>query len=162
VIDLKIEPLTRAAFAPFGDVISTDGVNPLTINQGFAQRFDDLTSIDVSDNSGQPKLSLFEANPRPSPIFIELMERHPFGSQTFYPLQNRDWLIVVCENPLNTASFKAFRASGTQGITYAKNVWHHPLLVLDQASRFLIIDRKGPGKNLEEVELQTKLILAAP
>jgi ureidoglycolate lyase len=162
VIILNIEPLTREAFARFGDVIDTNGVNPLTINQGFALRFDDLTKIDVSDESGDTKLSLFKANPRPSPIMITLMERHPLGSQTFYPLQNRAWLIVVCADPHDAKSFKAFQATGTQGITYAKNIWHHPLLVFDQASRFLIIDRKGAGKNLEEVELQTKLILAAP
>jgi ureidoglycolate lyase len=161
VTTLKPEPLTRQAFASFGDVIEFGGKQPLSINQGFALRFDDLTTIDVADEGGRPKLSLFEANPRPQPIIIELMERHPLGSQTFYPLQNRPWLIVVCTDPLDSTSFRAFTASGTQGITYAKNIWHHPLLVFDTASRFLIVDRKGYGRNLEEVELGTKRVLTA-
>ena len=29
--------------------------------------------------------------------------------------------------------------------------WHHPLLVLADASPFLVVDRGGPGDNLEEV-----------
>ena len=47
-------------------------------------------------------------------------------------------------------SFRAFRATGRQGINYARNTWHHPLLVLEAESRFLVVDRKGPGANLEE------------
>jgi len=59
------------------------------------------------------------------------------------------------------ASYRAFTATGRQGINYARNVWHHPLLVLDADSRFLIIDRKGPGSNLEEVWLDAAVGLAA-
>ena len=47
-------------------------------------------------------------------------------------------------------SLCAFRATDRQGVDYARNVWHRSLLVLDLASRFLIVDRKRPGKNLEE------------
>ncbi|MEP7172182.1 MAG: ureidoglycolate lyase, partial [Aestuariivirga sp.] len=71
----------------------------------------------------------------------------------FYPLQDRPWLVVVCGDPKNATSFRAFAATGRQGINYARNVWHHPLLVLEAESRFLVVDRKGPGANLEEVTI---------
>ena len=45
---LSIAPLTRAGFAPFGEVIETADVNPKLINEGFAERFDDLANIDVA------------------------------------------------------------------------------------------------------------------
>ena len=157
MITLTPEPLTRAAFAPFGDVVELDGAKHWPINQGFAERFDDLAKIDTSPEGGTTKVSIFEANPRPSPIAITLMERHPLGSQLFYPLQNRPWLIVVCDDPAKPATFRCFAATGTQGVNYARNVWHHPLLVHDAASRFLIVDRKGEGKNLEEVALADAL-----
>ena len=149
---LGVVPLTKSAFAPFGDVIETGGAVPLSINQGFAERFNDLAHVDVAAEGGAAALSIFAARPRHLPLAIKLMERHPLGSQAFYPLQDRPWLIVVCHDPQDPESYHAFRASGRQGVNYACNIWHHPLLVLEE-SRFLIADRKGPGKNLEEIGL---------
>lgn len=148
---LSPEPLTREAFRPFGDVIEMEGSAHVTINQGFAERFNDLAHMDVAAEGGSPNVSLFLGAPRGLPIEIRLMERHPLGSQIFYPLQDRPWLMLVAEDVQDAASYRAFTASGRQGVNYARNVWHHPLLVLDAESRFIIIDRKGPGNNLEEV-----------
>jgi ureidoglycolate lyase len=146
---MKIEALTKAGFAPFGDVIEMEGAQHFPINQGFAERFNDLARIDVGDVN----ISIVVANPRPRTIVITLMERHPLGSQIFYPLQDRPWLVLVCGDPKDSKSFRAFSATGRQGINYARNTWHHPLLVLDAGSRFLVVDRKGPGANLEEVAI---------
>ena len=158
---LHPQPLTKAGFAPFGDVIEIDGKSPLAINQGFALRFDDLAYVDVSAEGGSAKTSIFVANPRPHPIAIDLMERHPLGNQAFYPLQDRPWLVLVCEDPRDPASYQAFSATGRQGVNYHRNVWHFPLLVFDLQSRFLVVDRKGPGNNLEEFMLPNPLFLSA-
>ena len=149
---MKIEKLTRDAFVPFGDVIEMAGL-PLSINQGFADRFDDLCKVDVGE-TGAAKVSLFEVWPRPMPIKIDLMERHPLGSQAFYPLQDEEWLVLVCTDPLKVNSYRCFRASGQQGVNYARNIWHFPLLVF-APSRFIIVDRKGPGVNLDEIKLNS-------
>jgi ureidoglycolate lyase len=153
------QPLTRKSFAPFGDAIETTGITPLNINQGYAFRFDDLAKIDVSKESGEVKTSLFIATPRPTPVAIAMMERHPLGSQLFHPLQDRPWLVVVCSDPSDTSSFRAFEATGRQGVNYHRGVWHFPLIVLDKDSRFIVVDRKGPGNNLEEVALKVPLHL---
>ncbi len=146
---MKIAPLTKAGFAPFGEVIETEGAQHFPINQGFAERFNDLAFVDA----GAVNVSIVVAKPRPRPIAISLMERHPLGSQIFYPLQDGPWLVVVCGDPMDPASFRAFAATGRQGINYARNIWHHPLLVLEAESRFLVVDRKGPGANLEEMAI---------
>ena len=146
---MKIEALTKAGFAPFGDVIEAEGAQHYPINQGFAERFNDLARVDAE----AVNVSIVVANPRPKPIAITLMERHPLGSQIFYPLQDRPWLVLVCGNPKDRTSFRAFSATGRQGINYARNIWHHPLLVLEAESRFLVVDRKGPEANLEEVSI---------
>jgi ureidoglycolate lyase len=151
VLSLKAKPLTAMAFTPYGDVIETTGVSPKVINQGFAQRFNDLCKVEVGD--GAVNVSLFTANPRPRPIAIKLMERHPLGSQAFIPMQDRPWLVLVSDDPRDLATYHLFAATGRQGINYARNVWHHPLLVFDAGSSFLIVDRKGLGDNLEEVWL---------
>ena len=150
---LNIEALTRESFAPFGDVIDAEGVAHITINQGFARRCDGQAKIDVVREGGSVNVSLFTARPRPAPIEIALMERHPLGSQLFAPMQARPWLVVVCGDPRDACTYRAFRVSGRQGVNYARNVWHHPLLVLDDDSLFLVVDRSGPGNNLEEYEL---------
>jgi ureidoglycolate lyase len=159
---IAVEPLTREAFAQFGDVIDADGLRAIAINQGFAQRWDGQANIDVARGGGAVNVSLFEAQPRPAPIEIALMERHPLGSQLFAPMQDAPWLVLVCADPREPASYRAFRATGRQGVNYARNVWHHPLLVLDRDSRFLVVDRTSPGDNLEEFELDpgARLLLA--
>jgi ureidoglycolate lyase len=158
---LEIEPLAKGAFAPFGEVIEMSGAHHYAINQGFAERYHDLANIDTETGGGEAIVSMFRGKPRPLPIQIAFVERHPLSSQAFYPLQDRDWLIVVADPhlPPSAATLKAFRASGRQGINYARNVWHYPLLVLETDSDFLIIDRKGPGNNLEEVKLPEPAVI---
>ena len=155
---LTPEPLTKAAFAPFGDVVEADGALPVEINQGFARRFNALANIDVTTNGAPVNISLFDARPRPQPIAIRLMERHPLGTQLFMPLQDSPWLVVVCGDPQDIASYRAFTAAGRQGVNYARNVWHHPLLVVGEGERFLVVDRTG-ADNLEEVWLDQPLLL---
>lgn len=150
---LSIEPLTREAFAPFGEVIEADSVSPKLINEGYARRFDDLAAIDVAAEGGQVHISWFVASARPAPIAIKMMERHPLGSQLFMPLNGSAWLVVVCTDPQIVSSYRAFVATGQQGVNYARSCWHHPLLVIEDASPFLVVDRKGGGDNLEEYRL---------
>jgi len=156
---MKIEPLTREGFAAFGEVIELEGARHYGINQGFAERYDDLCHVDVI-SGGAVKVSIFDVKPRPQPIRIDLMERHPLGSQAFYPLQNEEWLVLVCGDPTEPSSYRCFRATGEQGINYARNTWHFPLLVF-APSKFIIVDRKGPGVNLEEVMLEKPFEIAA-
>ena len=150
---MKIERLTRENFVPFGDVVDRSSVEPIAINQTFAQRFNDLAFIDVDSECGSVNISLVDARPRPRPIAIAMMERHPLGSQIFYPLDGKPWLIVVCADPHDLATFRTFIATGQQGVNYARDVWHHPLLVVEP-QRFFVVDRSGPGVNLEEVNLK--------
>jgi len=153
MLRLPIAPLTKEAFAPFGEVVEADGALVKAINQGFATRCDGLAGVDVGAEGGVVNISLFVAQPRPLPIRVEIMERHPLGTQLFYPLQDRPWLVLVCADPKDASTYRAFTASGLQGVNYARNCWHHPLLVLDPESRFFIVDRGGAGHNLDEVWL---------
>lgn len=149
------EPLTRQSFAGFGDIIDMEGAAPVSINQGYGRRFSDLATIDTGAEAGTTAVGIVEAEPRTWPLRVEIMERHPLGSQIFFPLQDRTWLVLVAQDPRDPATYRAYRANGRQGVNYARNVWHHPLLVLEPQSLFLVIDRKGPGNNLEEFHLPT-------
>jgi ureidoglycolate lyase len=149
---LAVEPLTREAFAPFGEVIEIEGAERRLINEGTTERFHALAHVDVAQQGGLPIISLFRARCRPATIEIRMLERHPLGSQAFFPLSREPWLVVVAAGKAkpDLSSLRCFRAAGAQGVSYARSAWHHPLLVLAEAQDFLVVDRAGPGDNLEE------------
>ena len=149
---LKVSPLTRQAFAPFGDVIETRGANRFPVNNGTAERFNDLASVDVADGEGRPLISIFRGQPFALPIPIRMVERHPLGSQAFIPVSRLLYIAVVAgaQSDGRPGPPLAFLADGTQGVNYAKGVWHHPLLSLERESDFVVVDRGGEGANLEE------------
>src|SRR4029079_9807993 len=87
-------------------------------------------------------------------LVLKIFERHPLGSQSFVPLSGRPYLVAVASaGAFDAAAIRLFRAEGNQGVHYRKGVWHHFLLALDATSDFLVVDRAGPGDNLEEIAL---------
>ncbi len=157
---LAIEPLTRAAFEPFGDVIELDGAKQIPINLGTTIRFHDLCKVDVTDEGGRTLVNLFRGQPRVLPFEVKMMERHPLGSQAFIPLDERPYLVVVAPaGELDESQIRAFVTRGWQGVNYAKGVWHHPLIALDKVSDFIVVDRGGDGLNLNEQDLRESLWL---
>ena len=151
---LAIEPLTREAFAPFGDVIELEGAKQIPINLGTTIRFHDLAKVDVTDEGGRTLVNLFRGQPRALPFEVKMLERHPLGSQAFIPLNDKPYLVVVAPaGELDETKVRAFVTSGWQGVNYAKGVWHHPLLSLGEVSDFVVVDRGGDGVNLNEQDL---------
>jgi ureidoglycolate lyase len=145
-------PLTAEAFAPFGDVIeASERAERIPINYGYTTRFNDLAAIDVGE--GHPVVSLFRSLPLTPPL-LKVFERHPLGSQAFMPLNGRPFLVAVAPaGDFDPARVAVFRATADQGVNYAKGTWHHFLLALEAESDFLVIDRGGPGDNLDEIDL---------
>ena len=159
---LKIEPLTREAFAPFGDVIETEGAENFLINNGSTIRFHDLANIET-DEEGRVLVNIFRATPLDYPLTIQLVERHPKGSQAFIPLSERPYLVLVAPKgeAVQPKDLRVFRAGGHQGVNYHAGTWHHPVLALEQVSDFLVIDRGGAGANCDEIHFDDPdLILA--
>jgi ureidoglycolate lyase len=147
---LQVRPLSRDAFQPFGEVLDASGPYDDLANRGAAQVFRDRTSLDVAAQGGRARLNIIRTSPSRLPLTIEMMERHPLGSQAFAPLGGADWLVVAAPpGPLDSAAIVAFRAAGSQGINYRRGVWHHPLVALDRITDFLTIDRAGEGTNLD-------------
>ena len=149
---LTLEPLTKEAFAPFGDVIETDGSDHFMINNGSTQRFHRLAEVQTATPDDKAIISIFRAQALQMPLTISMLERHPLGSQAFVPLLGNAFLIVVAplgDEPDPTQT-RAFIANGRQGINYRRGVWHHPVLTLEQQDDFLVIDRSGEGNNCDE------------
>ena len=159
---LVIRPLTKEGFAPFGEVLETEGAEKRLINAGTCTRFHALATVETRGEGARAVVSLFRAEPAALPLRLCMMERHPLGSQAFWPLSGGNWLVAVAPDENGRPGGPlVFRASGSQGVCYAPNVWHHPLLALGQVSDFLIVDRDGPGVNLEETHYQRPYAVVA-
>lgn len=160
---LKPEPLTREAFAPYGEVIEVGNAKEIReINYGNTQRFHDLAGLDMGEGEGEGKalVSIFRSSPLPRPIPLKVMEVHPLGSQAFMPLNNRPYLVVVAgQGDFHPSKMRVFLAQGHQGVNYHKGCWHHYSLALEETSDFLVIDRDGPGNNCLEVFLDEEIVI---
>ncbi len=159
---LKPEPLTAADFAPFGDVLEVGTAKEIrNINYGNTQRFHDIARLDLQGENGTPLASIFRSKPLPRPIQIKVMERHPMSSQAFYPLNSHPFMVVVAPaGDFDAAKLRCFLAGPQQGVNYARGTWHHYSLALDQVCDFMVIDRGGPERNLDEVYFEGDDILA--
>ena len=141
--------INRSNFAKFGDLISTNDINPIDINAGYAKRFDNLASLNTSKDGGKAIVSIFSALKRTFPMKIDMMEKHPLGSQEFIPMKETTFLCFVAtsgESP-QIDKIKSFIIPPKNGINYNPGIWHFPLISTEDTN-FLVIDRKGKGENL--------------
>lgn len=160
---LTIQPLTQAAFAPFGTVIEADPASMRYINGGTTERYHALAETEATGEDARVIINLFRGAPRVFPYAVDMMERHPFGSQSFSPIDDRPWLVVVAaDEDGKPGRPQVFRAGGRQGVNYRRNVWHHPLIAMGAVSDFLVVDRLGGGVNLEEFFFDEPFIIEQP
>ena len=160
---VSIEPLTREAYAPFGQVIEIEGAHHYPINGGMTERFHDLARVELGGVHPRPLISIARGQPYTLPLTLKMVERHPFGSQAFYPLSQRPFLSIVCPDEGGIPGTpRAFMCSPGQGINMAMNTWHGVLTPLGEVSDFLIIDRGGDGNNLEEYFFDQPWIVVGP
>lgn len=150
--DIAIEPISAEAFAPFGDLIEAAGAPDRIINQGLCGRFHDRAKLDFGAvTNGRAGVSLFRAEPRALPLRLEMMERHPEGSQTFVPMSLDAFLVVVAPDAGGAPGRpRAFRTAPGQAVNIHRGAWHGVLTPLAPPGLFAVIDRIGDGANLEE------------
>ncbi|WP_170325578.1 ureidoglycolate lyase [Ruegeria arenilitoris] len=146
---LKLRPLTSEAFAPFGDVIEVAGDVDKYINQGKCARYHDRAILDF--HGGRAGISVFQSEAFSLPIKLEMVERHPDGSQAFLPLSDKPFVVVVAPDEDGAPGQPiAFKTAPGQGVNYHRNTWHGVLTPLHAPGLFAVVDRIGTGPNLEE------------
>ncbi len=146
---IKAEKLTAAAFAPYGDVLDASGEPDKLINQGRCGRFHDRATLDFAD--GRAGVSIFKGEMETLPLSLEMVERHPEGSQAFVPMSADPFLVVVARDEAGTpVEPKAFLTESGQAINFHRGTWHGVLTPLSEPGLFAVVDRIGDGANLEE------------
>ena len=146
---IKPVSITKDNFSQFGDVISIKDIKPIEINNGYAKRYDEIANLNTSKDNGETTISIFSALKRNFPMKIDMMEKHPLGSQAFIPMKETTFLAFVAPNgdkpDLN--KIEAFIIPPGIGINYKPGTWHFPLISTEDMN-FLVVDRKGSGDNL--------------
>ena len=146
---IKPIKITKENFSNFGDLISSENIKPIDINSGYAKRYDDLANINTRKGEGKTIVSIFSALKRSFPMKIDMMEKHPLGSQAFMPMKETTFLVFVAPpgDLPEIEKIKSFIVPPKKGINYKPGVWHFPLISTEDAD-FLVIDRQGSGDNL--------------
>lgn len=145
-------PLTAERFAQYGDVIEASPAHREAMNSARFERFQDLAQVQI-DDSGRPAISIARCREATRfPYTIDMLERHPLGSQAFVPMTEFRFIVAVAPaGPLTDATtIEAFISNGHQGINYHTGTWHMPMVALEAGQEFLIVDRAGPGGNCDE------------
>ncbi len=155
---IAIEPISADAFSTYGDLIQFEGEPDKIINQGQCERYHDRALLDFSD--GRAGISLFNANPRSLPYQLDMVERHPEGSQAFVPMTYQPFLVVVADDADGKPTQpRAFMTKPGQVINYHKGTWHGVLTPLHGPGLFAVVDRIGDGSNLEEYWFETPYLV---
>ena len=146
---IKAKPINKENFKKFGDMITTDDIEPLEINDGYAKRYDGIAALDAKKDNGESIISIFSALKRSFPMKVDMMEKHPLGSQAFIPMKETIFLALVApegDKP-DLNKVEAFIVPKGVGVNYNAGIWHFPLIATEDMN-FLVVDRKGSGDNL--------------
>ena len=162
-ITLKAEPLTRERFAPYGEVIETARDKSDAMNEARFQRFDDLCNVEMIED-GKVAVSIARCRtPTSLPLKLDMLERHPLGSQAFVPLKPCKMVLVVAPpgESVDASALRAFVSNGRQGFNYRRGTWHMPLISFEEGQEYLIIDRGGSEANCETHTLDENIFVEA-
>jgi ureidoglycolate lyase len=146
---VKPKPITKQNFVKFGDMITTTDIKPIEINNGYAKRYDGIVNLNTKKGNGESTISIFSALKRSFPMKVDMMEKHPLGSQAFIPMKETIFLSFVAPegNKPDLARVEAFIIPKGIGVNYNPGIWHFPLISTEDMN-FLVVDRKGEGDNL--------------
>ena len=157
--DIKAEPLTADAFAPFGDVLDASGSPDKMINAGLCGRHHDLAALDFGPD-GRAGISIFNAQARSLPYTLNLIERHPEGSQAFIPMTGAPFLVIVApDDGGRPGTPRAFLTAPYQGINLHRGVWHGVVTPLAEPGLFAVVDRIGASANLDEFMIDPPYVI---
>jgi len=159
--------LTREAFREFGDVVIAEraDITPIMVNFGTAARRNDACDLVSTRAHAKPNLATFVCKPWTRfPVVAESMEKHPCSSQLFVPMKVERYLVVVApgDDKPDIEGLRAFMAMPGQGVVYAANVWHMPLITFgtDRAEFVMFVWEDGTPDDCVVAKLSERVEIA--
>ena len=131
---LPLEPLTAAAFAPFGRTIEPP-------EPGGEAVLHALIGPGLETASFCAKLDTHGA--KTLPFAAPAMERHEHTEQLFVPLGPARFVVAAClpgaDGSPDLETLRGFIAEGQTGLCYSRGVWHLPITILERPTTFLMM-----------------------
>lgn len=148
-MNLFVEPMTAADFSPYGDVFDDAGRADWLVNQGRCARHHDRARVDFS--TGRAGISVFKAEECRLPYKLEMVERHPLGSQCFIPVNGVPLLVIVASDEEGVpVDPRAFLTLPGQSVNLLRGTWHGVVTPIGGRGIYAVVDRIGLGLNVEE------------
>lgn len=126
-IALTIQPMTREAFAPYGELISERGA----------------IEVDLDGGAASVVAQTIEAHA----LSFDFMGRHLRTEQVFAPLGSARSVIAVAppsrDGDLDIKRLGAFLIDGSCAFKLHRGTWHTSAFPLDERATFIILDREG-------------------
>ena len=129
-IKIKPKKINKTNFSKFGQIIDTSKKKYFRINNGYAKRYDGIANLNTKKDNGESTISIFSALKRSFPMKVDMMEKHPLGSQAFIPMKETIFLAFVApegDKP-DLNKIESFIIPKGIGINYNPGIWHFPLI----------------------------------
>jgi ureidoglycolate lyase len=128
-ICLEVQPLTREAFAPYGELISERGGVELDLDGGAA--------------------SVVAQTVEARPLSFDFLGRHQRTEQVFVPLGGARSIIAVAASDADhdqlpdAQKMAAFLVDGSCAFKLHRGTWHTSAFPLERRATFIVLDREG-------------------
>jgi ureidoglycolate lyase len=138
---IQARPIDAASFAPYGQLLDepSNGTRDDYVGRLEAAPLEARGS-NAAPSGLKANLAVIRAMPKPMPLRLEAMERHPYSSQAFMPLGAARYLVLVCPGRPDGAPdldrLSAFTCRSDQAINYNRGTWHHGMTTLDAPGTF--------------------------
>lgn len=157
-MEVKVQPLTRVAFKPFGEIIGKQDDKPPISEADFGY-WPGISTIQLSNNVAQ--LSLLEVV-RPRPFICEKLECHLYCSEGIIPLEGQSIIVFGLSkngggnsSQVDLETISAFIFDGTRAVNIKKGVWHWlPYPLSEKASFVIILARETHINDMKVVDLK--------
>ncbi len=143
-IIIKVQTLTKEAFAPFGHVLMPNPKQPLI--KPDPPQFTDRMPFSVDDGEAEFVYALLERRE----FKFSSMERHLKVTQGFFPLYGGPAIITVApatdgsdpESLPSTKLVKAFLLESYTAVVIDRGVWHGMIFPLEEKFGYILATRK--------------------
>jgi ureidoglycolate lyase len=144
VYDILAEALTPERSLGYCDILAHQG--------------DTADSRDPRGSARQV-IEIISVKPAYPSITSARMERHPTSAQAFIPLDDRDYLVVMCrsdaEDRPDLQDLRVLIVPGNTAIQYWPGIWHVPMQTVSDPGRFCVVTNSaGTPEDCEWAETE--------
>jgi ureidoglycolate lyase len=152
-MNITAQPISASAFARFGTLIDSGITVP---------RLNFAVPVENHRETARANLCIVRPPVVTLPFTVDMMERHVFSTQTFFPLDTQRYLLVVAEggDVPDLSTLAAFLVPGRQAISYACGVWHIGMAVLDApCGMAMLVHEDGEARDTDYVAVPPFIVV---